>query len=107
MTASSSTTAPTILAQEEMGRLFSRPQPWLSPASARPTALTGRRILRSAVFNATIARLLGQRRNLAYDLARRGAAASHNAIAARTAINAPSRMSGSSGIVVDLNQRFN
>ena len=39
-----------------------------------------------------LARLLGQRWNLEYDLVRRGATASHNAIAVRTATNAPNRM---------------
>ena len=47
---------------------------------------------RTPVFSATMARLLGQRLNLEYDLGRRGAAASHSAIAAKMVINAPSRM---------------
>jgi hypothetical protein len=39
-----------------------------------------------------MARLLGQRLNLEYDLGRRGAAASHSAIAMKTVINAPRRI---------------
>jgi hypothetical protein len=68
------------------------PQPLVSPKIARLTAMAGNRILTSTVFSATTARLLGQCRNLQYDLVRRGAAASHNAIAASTTTNAPSRM---------------
>ena len=68
------------------------PQPLVSPKIARLTAMAGNRILTSTVFSATTARLLGQCRNLEYDLVRRGAAASHNAIAASTTTNAPSCM---------------
>jgi hypothetical protein len=73
------------------------PQPRLSPASARLTAVAGSKILTNAVFSATMTRLLGQRLNLEYDRGRRGAAASHSAIAVKTAINAPSRTTASLG----------
>jgi hypothetical protein len=42
-----------------------------------------------------MARLLGQRLNLEYDLGRRGAAASQSAIAVKMVINAPKRMAAS------------
>jgi hypothetical protein len=54
--------------------------------------VAGSKILTNAVFSATTARLLGQRLNLEYDLARRGAAASHSAIVMNTVINAANRM---------------
>jgi hypothetical protein len=72
--------------------LLSRPQPRLSLASARLTAVAGSKTLTNAVFGPTMARLLGQRLNLEYDLGRRGAAASHSAIAMKTVINAPRRI---------------
>ncbi len=91
MATSSSTTDATTAIQAGTGRLLSRPQPRLSPANARLAAVAGSRILTNAVFSATMARLLGQRMNLEYDLGRRGVAASHSAIALKTVINAPKR----------------
>ena len=95
MARSSSTTDATAAAKDGTGRLLSRPQPRLSPASAKVTAVAGSKALTNAVFSATIARLLGQRLNLEYDLVRRGAKASHTAIAVKTVTNAPKRMAGS------------
>src|SRR5712692_7805951 len=107
MATSSSSTDATTAIQTGTGRLLSMPQPRLSPASARLTAVAGSKILTNAVFSATMARLLGQRLNLEYDLGRRGAAASHSAIAVKTVINAPNRTAASSGSMVDLLQTFN
>src|ERR1700693_423369 len=107
MAISSSTTDATTAIQAGAGRLLSRPQLRLSPASARLTAVAGSKILTNAVFSATTARLLGQRLNLEYDLGRRGIAASHSAIAVRTEINAPKRMAASWVSMIDLHQTFN
>src|SRR5713226_5489358 len=107
MATSSSTTDATTAIQAGIGRLLSRPQPRFSPASAKLTAVAGSNILTSAVFSATMARLLGQRLNLEYDLGRRGAAASHSAIPVETVMNAPKRMAASSVSTVDLFQTFN
>jgi hypothetical protein len=65
--------------------------------------VAGSRILRSTVLSATIARLLGQRFNLEYGFARRGTAASHNAITVNIAINAPNLMAASLIGIIDLN----
>src|SRR5712691_5660678 len=107
MAPSSRMTDATTASQTGTGRLLNRPQPRLSPASAQLTAVAGSNILTNAVFSATTAKLLGQRFNLEYDLGRRGAAASHSAIAVKTVINAPSRTAASLGSMVDLLQTFN
>src|SRR6266481_5621370 len=107
MATSSSSTDATTTIQAGTGRLLSRPQPRLSPASARLTAVAESKTLTNAVFSATMARLLGQRLNLEYDLGRRGAAASQSAIAVKTAVNAPSRAAASLGSMVDLFQTLN
>ncbi len=65
------------------------------------------RILRSPVFSATIAKLLGQRWIRACDRERRGATVSHSTIAARTAMNAASRIMGSCITVIELIPLFN
>src|SRR6516162_7904690 len=90
MARSSSTTAATIFIHDGAARRLSSPQPCLSPSIAMLMAVVGSKILMSAVFIATIARLLGQRRTLEYDCERRGAAVSQTAIAVKTAINTPS-----------------
>src|SRR6202050_1337134 len=104
MAASSSTTDTTTAIQGATGILLSRPQPRFSPASARLTAVAGSRILTSAVFSATMTRLLGQRLNLEYDRGLRCAAASHSAIVLKTVINAPNRIAASGISMVDLFQ---
>jgi hypothetical protein len=95
MAASSSTTEATTAIQAGTGRLLSRPQPRFSPASARLTAVAGSKTLMNTVFNATIDKLLGQRRSLEYDFVRRGATASHSAIAVKIVMNALRRMAAS------------
>ncbi len=59
------------------------------------------RILVSAVFSATIARLLGHRRSLEYDLDLRGVAVSHNAMAVNTPMKAASLAAASLMGIVD------
>jgi len=88
-------------------RLLRRPQPRCAAINARLSAVAGSRSLRSTVLNATIARLLGQRASLEYDLGRRGAAASHSAIAVNTPMNAPSLIVASLIAIVDLAQIIN
>jgi hypothetical protein len=51
--------------------------------------------------------LLGQRVSLEYELGRRGAAASHNAIAVNTPMNAPSLIVASLIGIVDWTQIIN
>ena len=69
--------------------------------------MAGSNILTNAIFSATTAKLLGQRFNLEYDLGRRGAAASHSAIAVNTPINAPSLMVASLIGIIDSYQVIN
>src|SRR5713226_2482769 len=105
MAMSSRTTDAMTAAEVGTGSSLKSPQPRLSPADAKLMAVAGSRILKSAVFSATMARLLGQRLSLEYDLGRRGIAASHNASAVKTAREAPSRTAASLGSTVDLRRR--
>src|SRR5450631_3927203 len=101
MARSRSITDATIAAQAGTAKSLSNPQRCLSEAKARPTAVAGSRILVSAVFSATIARLLGQRRSLEHDLGLRGTAASHSAIAVNTTMKAASLVAASLMGMVD------
>ena len=74
------------------GRWSSRPQPRSAPSTARLTAVAGSKILTSAVLSMMMPTLLGHRVSRECDLGRRGAVASHSAIAVNTLRNAPSLM---------------